>query len=176
MLPSLKRTRSAPRNSTRFAAQYPARGHPCERFAADLATRLAHHSGPRRLAIPFLAEDLHLLFFRQRDWRTRLRVNRVAVGRGPASMYFRSTPKAVVKSEHWHVSRWAKSTKSLRDRSAAEAARLFASPAVADRTIRNPARKTRKPHLHHHGFEWRTPCNRRCGVHLDGQVETVSVG
>ena len=67
-------------------------------------------------------------------------------------------------------------TKSLRDRSAAEAARLFASPAVADRTIRNPAPKTRKPHLHHHDFEWRTPCNRRCGVHLDGQVETVSVG
>jgi hypothetical protein len=72
MLPSLKRTRSAPRNSTRFAAQYPARGHPCERFAAGLATRLAHHSGPRRLAIPYLAEDLHLLFFRQRDWRTPL--------------------------------------------------------------------------------------------------------
>src|SRR5262245_35284114 len=71
MLPSLKRTRSAPRNSTRFAAQYPARGHPCERFAAGLATRLAHHSGPRRLARPFLAEDLHLLFFRQLDWRTR---------------------------------------------------------------------------------------------------------
>src|SRR5262249_46318100 len=72
MLPSLKRTRSAPRNSTRFAAQYPARGLPCERFAAGLATRLAHHSGPRRLARPFLAEDLHLLFFRQLDWRTRL--------------------------------------------------------------------------------------------------------
>ena len=33
------RTASAPRNSTRFAAQYPARGHPCERFAAGLATR-----------------------------------------------------------------------------------------------------------------------------------------
>ena len=76
MLPSLKRTRSAPRNSTRFAAQYPARGHPCERFAAGLATRLAHHSGPRRLAIPFLAEDLHLLFFRQRDWRTPVRVTK----------------------------------------------------------------------------------------------------
>src|SRR5262249_11531073 len=72
MLPSLKRTRSAPRNSTRFAAQYPARGLPCERFAAGLATRLAHHSGPRRLARPFLAEDLHLLFFRQLDWRTPL--------------------------------------------------------------------------------------------------------
>src|SRR3974390_853047 len=74
MLPSLKRTRSAPRNSTRFAAQYLARGLPCERFTAGLATRLAHHSGPRRLAIPYLAEDLHLLFFRQRDWRTQLRV------------------------------------------------------------------------------------------------------
>jgi len=39
MLPSLKRTRSAPRNCTRFAAQYPARDIPCERFAAGLATR-----------------------------------------------------------------------------------------------------------------------------------------
>jgi hypothetical protein len=50
--------------------------HGGERFAAGLATRLAHHSGPRRLAIPYLAEDLHLLFFRQRDWRTPLWVNR----------------------------------------------------------------------------------------------------
>ena len=32
-------TRSAPRNSTRFAAQYSAHGRPCERFAAGLATR-----------------------------------------------------------------------------------------------------------------------------------------
>jgi hypothetical protein len=32
-------TRSAPRNSTRFAAQYSARGLPCERFTAALASR-----------------------------------------------------------------------------------------------------------------------------------------
>src|ERR1700680_3016192 len=32
-------TRSAPRNLTRFAAQYPARGLPCERFTAALADR-----------------------------------------------------------------------------------------------------------------------------------------
>jgi hypothetical protein len=31
------RTASAPRNSTRFAAQYPARGIPCERFKLSLA-------------------------------------------------------------------------------------------------------------------------------------------
>src|SRR5262245_45736927 len=31
------RTRSAPRNSTRFAARYPARGLPCERFKLSLA-------------------------------------------------------------------------------------------------------------------------------------------
>jgi hypothetical protein len=31
------RTASAPRNSTRFAAQYPARGLPCERFKLNLA-------------------------------------------------------------------------------------------------------------------------------------------
>jgi len=30
-------TRSAPRNSTRFAAQYPARSIPCERFKMNLA-------------------------------------------------------------------------------------------------------------------------------------------
>src|SRR5262245_5017890 len=30
-------SRSAPRNSTRFAAQYPARGLPCERFKLSLA-------------------------------------------------------------------------------------------------------------------------------------------
>src|SRR5215475_4044063 len=37
MLPSRPRTGSAPRNSTRFAAQYPARGLPCERFKLSLA-------------------------------------------------------------------------------------------------------------------------------------------
>jgi hypothetical protein len=37
ILPSLKRTRSAPGNSTRFAARYPARGFPCERFKLSLA-------------------------------------------------------------------------------------------------------------------------------------------
>src|ERR1700692_4734331 len=39
MLPSRQRTRSAPRNWTRFAAQYSARGLPCERFTAALASR-----------------------------------------------------------------------------------------------------------------------------------------
>src|SRR6202795_615172 len=39
MLPSRLRTRSAPRNWTRFAAQYLARGLPCERFTAALASR-----------------------------------------------------------------------------------------------------------------------------------------
>jgi hypothetical protein len=37
MLPSRLRTGSAPRNSTRFAAQYPACGLPCERFKLSLA-------------------------------------------------------------------------------------------------------------------------------------------
>ena len=41
---------------------------------AGLATRLAHHSGPGRLAKPYPVEDFHLLFFRQRNWRTQLRV------------------------------------------------------------------------------------------------------
>ena len=37
MLPSRLRTGSAPRNLTRFAAQYPAHGLPCERFKLSLA-------------------------------------------------------------------------------------------------------------------------------------------
>jgi hypothetical protein len=37
MLPSRLRTGSAPRNSTRFAARYPACGLPCERFKLSLA-------------------------------------------------------------------------------------------------------------------------------------------
>src|ERR1700674_5044445 len=41
MLPSRQRTRSAPRNETRFAAQYLARGLPCERFTAALANRIS---------------------------------------------------------------------------------------------------------------------------------------
>src|SRR5207248_8033239 len=64
MLHSRQRPRSAPRNSTRFAARYPARGLPCERFTAALASRnLVHHSGPGRLARPYPVEDLHLLSF-----------------------------------------------------------------------------------------------------------------
>jgi hypothetical protein len=39
MLPSRQRTGSAPRNWTRFAAQYSARGLPCERFTAALTSR-----------------------------------------------------------------------------------------------------------------------------------------
>src|SRR6516164_5215020 len=41
MLPSRQRTRSAPRNWTRFAAQYSARGLPCERFTAALTSRIS---------------------------------------------------------------------------------------------------------------------------------------
>ena len=41
MLPSRQRTRSAPRNWTRFAAQYSAGGLPCERFTAGLADRIS---------------------------------------------------------------------------------------------------------------------------------------
>jgi hypothetical protein len=43
------RTASAPRNSTRFAAQYPAHGLPCERFKLSLAASPCI-SGPERLA------------------------------------------------------------------------------------------------------------------------------
>ena len=39
-------TASAPRNSTRFAAQYPARGRPCERFKLALAGSPSITRGP----------------------------------------------------------------------------------------------------------------------------------
>src|SRR5271157_6639264 len=49
-----KRTRSAPRNLTRFAAQYPACGLPCERFAAGLTARTSRITRGRGgwLALP----------------------------------------------------------------------------------------------------------------------------
>src|SRR5262249_1969791 len=64
--------RSAPRNSTRFAAQYLARGLPCERFTSPLAGRRASlgvgavgYSLPRGgLSPPILC---------QLNWRTPLR-------------------------------------------------------------------------------------------------------
>src|SRR5271157_5618900 len=48
------RTRSAPRNLTRFAAQYPACGLPCERFAAGLTARTSRITRGRGgwLALP----------------------------------------------------------------------------------------------------------------------------
>jgi hypothetical protein len=65
-----------------------------QRFAAGLATRPAHHSGPRRLAIPFLAEDLHLLFFRQRDWRTQVWVTNIDFAMSATTSAASSTAKS----------------------------------------------------------------------------------
>ena len=74
-----KRTRSAPRNWTRFAAQYLARGLPCERFTSALAGRRASlgvgavgYSLPREgLAPPILCQLClaHSLLGPKRTWR-----------------------------------------------------------------------------------------------------------
>ena len=64
MLPSRLRTGSAPRNSTRFAARYPACGLPCERFAAGLATRASRITRGRGGWLGLTPwKDLHLLSF-----------------------------------------------------------------------------------------------------------------
>src|SRR5258707_2953445 len=63
MLPSRQRTRSAPRNSTRFAAQYSARGLPCERFTAVLTDRTSCITRGRGGWLDLPRGDFHLLFF-----------------------------------------------------------------------------------------------------------------
>ena len=81
-------TASAPRNWTRFAAQYPARGLPvnASRLASRPETRaslgagaigyiLPREGGPGRLAISYPVKDLHLLSSRQLAWRTLKWVN-----------------------------------------------------------------------------------------------------
>ena len=65
---------------------------PGERFAGDLAIGLAHHSGAGRLAMPYPVEDLHLLFYRQRDWRTPPWVNLVGSGKSPPSPQLHRNP------------------------------------------------------------------------------------
>src|SRR5882672_1414801 len=75
MLPSRQRTRSAPRNKTRFAAQYSARGLPCERFTAVLADRTSCITRGRggRLDLPRGGLSPPILY--QLSWRTLCRVN-----------------------------------------------------------------------------------------------------
>ena len=63
MLPLFTRMRSAPRNSTRFAAQYLARGLPCERFTAALASRTSCITRGRGGWLNLPVGDFHLLFF-----------------------------------------------------------------------------------------------------------------
>src|SRR5258708_23184373 len=74
MLASRERTRSGPRNSTRFAAQSSARGLPCERFTAVLADRTSCITRGRGgwLDLPRGGLAPPILF--QLSWRTLLRV------------------------------------------------------------------------------------------------------
>src|SRR6266436_814715 len=74
MLPSRQRTRSAPRNSTRFAAQYSARGLPCERFTAVLADRTSCITRGRGGWLDLPGGGLAPPILCQLSWRTQLRV------------------------------------------------------------------------------------------------------
>src|SRR5882672_7399693 len=74
MLPSRQRTRSAPRNKTRFAAQYSARGLPCERFTAVLADRTSCITRGRGGWLDLPRGGLSPPILCQLSWRTRLRV------------------------------------------------------------------------------------------------------
>ena len=75
MLPSRQRTRSAPRNSTRFAAQYSARGLPCERFTAVLADRTSCITRGRGGWLDLPRGGLAPPILCQLSWRTLLGVN-----------------------------------------------------------------------------------------------------
>src|SRR5712692_5340863 len=72
MLPSRQRTRSAPRNSTRFAAQYSARGLPCERFTAVLTDRTSCITRGRGGWLDLPRGGLSPPILCQLSWRTLL--------------------------------------------------------------------------------------------------------
>ncbi len=74
MLPSRQRTRSAPRNSTRFAAQYSARGLPCERFTAVLTDRTSCITRGRGGWLDLPRGGLAPPILCQLSWRTLFRV------------------------------------------------------------------------------------------------------
>src|SRR5216684_4158845 len=93
MLPSRQRTRSAPRNSTRFAAQYSARGLPCERFTAVLADRTSCITRGRGGWLDLPRGGLAPPILCQLSWRTLLwviSVDRDMPATGP--LYRRSLP------------------------------------------------------------------------------------
>ena len=78
------RIRSAPRNSTRFAAPYLARGRPCERFASSLAGRRAS------LGVGWLA--------RPSPWRTFTSYSLPANWRTPSWVKMRRTQREQISS------------------------------------------------------------------------------
>src|SRR5258708_5492529 len=91
MLPSLNGTRSAPRNSTRFAAQYSARGLPCERFTAALASRTSCITRGRGGWLDLPRGGLSPPILCQLSWRTPFRVMK---GRSKMSAATAASPKA----------------------------------------------------------------------------------
>ena len=60
------------------------------------------------MAIPFLAEDLHLLFFRQRDWRTQVWVTNIDFAMSATTSAASSTAKSRP------ICRWAQQVINLK--------------------------------------------------------------
>src|SRR5262249_51023213 len=88
-----KRTRSAPRNWTRFAALYSARGLPCERFTSPLTGRRASLGvGAVGYSLPHGGLSPPILC--QQNWRTQLGVTSVALCNRRRPVDFRYVPFA----------------------------------------------------------------------------------
>src|SRR5260370_276752 len=105
MLPSRQRTRSAPRNSTRFAAQYSARGLPCERFTAVLTDRTSCITRGRGGWLDLPRGGLAPPIPCQLSWRAQLRVKRWhvlfthdRVGLAALSFFPRGAQRPVLRS------------------------------------------------------------------------------
>src|SRR5213080_3104386 len=93
------RTRSAPRTLTHFAAQYLARGLPCERFTSALAGRRASLGvGADGWSLPHGGLSPPILC--QLSWRTPFRVIRDGVGRPARPAMSVLLAKAESNSEH----------------------------------------------------------------------------
>src|SRR5712692_6813325 len=86
--------RSAPRNLTRFAAQYSARGLPCERFTAALASRTSCITRGRGGWLDLPRGGLAPPILCQLSWRTRHWVTLRPTDHASAASGVDPTPRA----------------------------------------------------------------------------------